>query len=441
MDRPPASPLIDLALLRQHLTVISRAALAAVDAGLLVTRAVSSPALRQVLSAAGAVDVVAAGKAAGTMLEAFATASPRGARTMLGVGPANSPVPSGVEWVDAGHPVPTEGSVLGARRALEVASRTAAGDLLLVLLSGGGSALMALPAAGIALEDKQATVRRLLESGADIYELNTVRKHLSAIKGGQLAAAAPGSTHTLAVSDVVGDDLSVIASGPTVADASTFAQALAVLDQRGGRSAFPGAVVRRLEAGAAGHVPETPAPGNPVLARAVAAVIGPQRGALDDASRAARDCGFTVLVIEQPVTGEARDAAAAHLQRVAALVRDVPRPVCVLSSGETTVTVRGAGRGGRNQEFACAAIRHLDRLGPRVVLGSLGTDGIDGPTDAAGAAVDSSTLARAAAAGLAAPEAFLVENDSYTYFAALGDLIRTGPTRTNVGDLQITLVG
>jgi hydroxypyruvate reductase len=397
--------------------------------------------MRQVLSSATAVDVIAAGKAAASMLEAFAAASPRGARTMLGVGPVDSPVASAVEWVDAGHPVPTEGSVRGARRALEIADRTEPGDLLVVLLSGGGSALMALPAAGVTLQDKQDTVRRLLESGADIYELNTVRKHLSAIKGGLLAAAAPGRTHTLAVSDVVGDDLSVIASGPTVADQSTFAQALAVLERRGGYAAFPTGVVRRLEAGAAGQVPETPATGDPRLSRAVATVIGPQRGALDDASRVARDCGFTVLVLDQPITGEAREAAAAHLQHVAALVRDLPRPVCVLSSGETTVTVRGKGRGGRNQEFACAAVRHLAALGPRVVLGSLGTDGIDGPTDAAGAAVDSSTLARAEAAGLAPPEAFLLENDSYTYFDTLGDLIRTGPTRTNVGDLQITLVG
>jgi hydroxypyruvate reductase len=441
MDRPPANPLIDLVLLRQQLTVITRAALAAVDAGLLVTRAATSPALQRALASAAAVDVVAAGKAAGTMLAAFVAASPREARTMLGVGPAGSPVPSGAEWVDAGHPVPTDGSVRGARRALEVARRSGSGDLLVVLLSGGGSALMALPADGVSLEDKQHTVRRLLESGADIYELNTVRKHLSAIKGGRLAAAASGHVQTLAVSDVVGDDLSVIASGPTVPDASTFVQALAVLDRHGGRAAFPAAVVGRLEAGVAGQVPETPAPGDPGLERAVATVIGPQRGALEDASRTARDCGFTVLVIDQPVTGEARDAAAAHLQRVAAMVRGVPRPVCVLSSGETTVTVRGTGRGGRNQEFACAAIRHLESLGPRVVLGSLGTDGIDGPTDAAGAAVDSSTLARAAAAGLAPPEAFLAENDSYTYFDALGDLIRTGPTRTNVGDLQITLVG
>ena len=238
MDRPPASPLIDLAFLRQQLTVIARAALAAVDAGLLVTRAVASPDLQRALAAANAVDVVAAGKAAATMLAAFAAASTREARTMLGVGPAGSPAAAGVEWVDAGHPVPTDGSVRGARRALEVASRSAAGDLMVVLLSGGGSALMALPAEGVALEDKQQTVRRLLESGADIYELNTVRKHLSAIKGGRLAAAASGDVQTLAISDVVGDDLSVIASGPTVPDASTFVQALTLLDRHGGRAAF-----------------------------------------------------------------------------------------------------------------------------------------------------------------------------------------------------------
>jgi hydroxypyruvate reductase len=401
---------------------------------------VAAPALQQALASAGAVHVVAAGKASATMLEAFVTSSPRPARTVLGIGPGGSPGAGGAEWIDAGHPVPTDGSLRGARRALAVAARTAPGDLLLVLLSGGGSALMALPAEGITLENKQETIRRLLDSGADIYELNTVRKHLSAIKGGLLAAAAPGTTHTLAVSDVVGDDLSVIASGPTVPDESTFAQALDVIERRGGRAAFPEAVVARLEAGAAGAVAETPSAGDPRLARAVAAVIGPQRGALEDAARTARGLGFAVVVLDEPVTGEARDAAAAHVRRVAELLRDVPRPVCALSSGETTVTVRGRGRGGRNQEFACAAIRHLGTLGPRVALASLGTDGIDGPTDAAGAVVDSSTLTRAMAANLPPPEDFLHDNDSYTYFDALGDLIRTGPTRTNVGDLQITLI-
>jgi glycerate-2-kinase len=238
------------------------------------------------------------------------------------------------------------------RGALSVARATAADDLLLVLLSGGGSALMAMPAQGLTLADKQATVRTLLAEGADIYELNTVRKHLSAIKGGLLAAAAPGRTLTLAVSDVVGDDLSFIASGPTVPDESTHQQALDVLMRRGGRAAFPSAVVARLEDGVKGVVAETPATGDPRLARASAVVIGGQRGALEDASRVAEGLGYRVIVVPEPVTGEAREAAVAHVRRVAGLAGAADQPTCVLSSGETTVTVRGRGRGGRNQEFA-----------------------------------------------------------------------------------------
>lgn len=411
------------------------------DAGALVARAVAAPHLVARLSAARAVDVLAAGKAAAAMLESFMTHAPCAARRVVGVGPAGADVPAGIEWYDAGHPVPTDGSVRGARRALELAADTRRGDLLLVLLSGGGSALMALPAEGVTLADKQDTVRLLLQSGADIHELNTVRKHLSAIKGGLLAAAAPGDTHTLAVSDVVGDDLSVIASGPTMPDDSTYAQALHVLTARGGHNRYPASVLARLTAGAAGSVAETPQSGDGRLERATATVIGRQREALDDAGRAARDLGYRVVVVPEPVTGEAREAAAAHVRRVADAVADAVGPVCVLSSGETTVTVRGRGRGGRNQEFACAAATHLSSIGRPVALASLGTDGIDGPTDAAGATVDSETLTRAAAAGLAPVAAYLRENDSYTFFAAVGDLIRTGPTRTNVGDLQVTLVG
>jgi len=215
---------------------------------------------------------------------------------------------------------------------------------------------------------------------------------------------------------------------------------LDVLMRRGGRAAFPSAVVARLEDGVKGVVAETPATGDPRLARASAVVIGGQRGALEDASRVAEGLGYRVIVVPEPVTGEAREAAVAHVRRVAGLAGAADQPTCVLSSGETTVTVRGRGRGGRNQEFACAAAPHLATIGPSVALGSLGTDGIDGPTDAAGAVADSSTLERAAARGLH-PETFLRENDSYTFFDALGDLIRTGPTRTNVGDVQITLVG
>jgi len=388
---------------------------------------------------AASVDVIAAGKAAGVMLDAFASSTAVPVRLMLGIGPRRPEIlPNGAEWQDAGHPLPTEGSVAAARRALEIASTSQADDLLVVLLSGGGSALMALPAAGITLADKQQTARTLMEQSADIYELNTVRKHLSAIKGGQLAAAARGTVLTLAVSDVVGDDLSVIASGPTVADDSTYAQALNILAARGGTAAYPAAVVEWLQRGAAGSHPETPATGDPRLGRAMARVIGRQRGAIDGAENEARTRGYHVHVVREPVTGEARESAVAHLRHVASEVGALPRPVCIVSSGETTVTVRGGGRGGRNQEFALAMAPLLDLVGEHVAAASIGTDGIDGPTDAAGAIVDSTTLHRAGQADLRADQ-FLNDNNTYAFFERLGDLIKTGPTSTNVGDLQVIL--
>lgn len=384
--------------------------------------------------------MIAAGKAAGVMLNAFASATAVPVRRMLGIGPSRPDLlPADAEWQNGGHPLPTEGSVAAARRALEIARGSAADDLLVVLLSGGGSALMTMPADGLTLADKQQTARVLMEQSADIYELNTVRKHLSGIKGGQLAAAAGGAVLTLAVSDVVGDDLSVIASGPTVADESTYAQALDILNAHGGTASYPRAVVNRLQLGAAGSLPETPALGDPRLARAIARVIGPQRGAIESAESTARGLGYHVHVVREPVTGEARDTALAHVRRVAAEAHALPRPLCVISSGETTVTVRGTGKGGRNQEFALSMAAGLDALGERVAAASIGTDGIDGPTDAAGAIVDSTTIRRAQAAGFT-PEAFLNDNNTYQFFERLGDLIKTGPTATNVGDLQVILI-
>ena len=402
-------------------------------------RALEDPDVVALLQQAAAVDVIAAGKAAAVMLNAFVSSTATPLRRMLGIGPHRPDLlPQGAEWQDAGHPLPTEGSVAGAYRALEMARASEQDDLLVVLLSGGGSALMTLPADGISLADKQKTARLLMEAGADIYELNTVRKHLSAIKGGQLAAAARGTVLTLAVSDVVGDDLSVIASGPTVADDSTYAQALAILVARGGTDSYPAAVVARLDQGAAGLLPETPDAADSRLQRSIARVIGPQRGAIDGAASAARRLGYHVVVIREPVVGEARESAIAHLAHVATESHMEPRPLCVISSGETTVTVRGHGRGGRNQEFALAMGQALTMLGDRVAAASVGTDGIDGPTDAAGAVVDSSTLQRAQAAGLI-PDEFLNDNNAYVFFERLGDLIKTGPTATNVGDLQVIL--
>jgi glycerate 2-kinase len=411
-----------------------------VDAGRLVARALEDADVVSPLQRAAAVDVIAAGKAAGAMLNAFAASSSVPLRRVMGAGPVQPAVlPASTRWFTAGHPLPTSGSVAAAVEALAIARASRREDLIVVLLSGGGSALMALPADGISLEDKQETARLLMTQGADINELNTVRKHLSAIKGGQLAAAAPAAVMTLAISDVVGDDLSVIASGPTVGDDTIFAEALAVIDRRGGRAIYPLPVAARLLAGAEGRLPETPFRADGRLARAQARVIGRQRGAIEGAREAATALGFHVHVIDEPVTGEAGEIAPVHVAHVAREAARLPRPLCVISAGETTVTVTGGGSGGRNQEFALAMARALDALGGSVAAASIGTDGIDGPTDAAGAIVDSTTCARAALHGLPI-DRYLEDNNAYAFFDRLGDLIRTGPTGTNVGDLQVMLI-
>jgi hydroxypyruvate reductase len=406
-----------------------RAALDAADAGHLVRDAVQSREMAAVLRAAAAVDAVAVGKAAAPMLQAFldgALASVRYARAVGGA-----------------HPIPDERSVEAARQALAMASGVREQDLLVVLLSGGASSLMALPAEGLSLAHKQQTAQLLLSHGAEIHHLAAVRKHLSGVKGGQLATAASGSVLTLAVSDVVGDDLSAIGGGPTVADDTTFAAALGVLDAYGGREAYPHAVVARLTRGAEGRIRETPKPGDPSLARSAAHVIGGRVSALDGARRAAESLGYAVHVVTEPTVGEARHAGA-RLVKVATdtsvasgFSRKEPR--CILAAGETTVRVTGRGKGGRNQECALAMLSALYSAGRNVVAASVGTDGIDGPTDAAGAVVDTTTAARAAAATLV-PEHYLNDNNAYAFFDHLGDLIRTGPTTTNVGDLQVILI-
>jgi hydroxypyruvate reductase len=360
-------------------------------------------------------------------------------RAGLVVGLDAAPLPAPLEAVAAGHPVPSPASERAGRRALAMAA-VDDGAALLVLLSGGASALLAVPADGVTLEDKCRTTERLLRAGVDIHALNTVRKHLSGIKGGWLAAKAAAPGTTLALSDVVGDELSVIGSGPTVADPTTFADALDVLRRTADESGYPPAVVARLASGARGEQSETPKPGAERLARHSAAVVGGRRDAMRGAADAARARGYDVRVVEAPVVGEAREAAAACVAQVAALAADRPRPFCVVSSGETTVRLTGPGGcGGRNQEFVLAAAATLDRLGPLTVAASIGTDGVDGPTDAAGAVADPTTPARARRAGVA-PEASLERHDSYAFFAALGDLVLTGPTGTNVGDLQVFLL-
>jgi hydroxypyruvate reductase len=372
---------------------------------------------------------------------AAAAAHRLGARVRAGLVVSSTPaiVPHGFELIVGGHPIPTAESERAGRRALEMAGQLAPGERLLVLLSGGASALMAVPADGLRLDDKRATTERLLRAGADIHALNTVRKHLSAIKGGWLAARAGGACDALVISDVVGDDPSFIASGPTVADASRFDAALDVLRRHGGEAAYPSAVVARLRQGAAGDAAETPKPGDARLDGAVTTVIGSRRNAMAGALAEAGALGYHVIRLDDPVVGEARITAVAHLREVLARAAGTGRPACIVSSGETTVHVTGRGRGGRNQEFALAAAAPLAQAGVTGAVASAGTDGVDGPTDAAGAFADSTTIDRARAAGLV-PDRYLSDNNAYAFFDALGDLIHTGPTGTNVGDLQVILL-
>jgi glycerate 2-kinase len=429
------------------------AAVRAADAATLVRTALGDTSVADALALGSAADVIAVGKAAGPMLTEFVERARVRVRTAVGIGPERpARLPPAVTWFDAGHPVPDERSVAAARGALQVAQRTGDNDVLIVLLSGGASALMALPAEDLTLEDKQGTVRRLLKGGATIHELNTSRKHLSAIKGGRLAAATRARVVTLVISDVVGDDLSVIGSGPTMPDPSTFDDALSVLDARGGRAGYPAAVVSHLERGARGEIDETPKPGDPRLQRSVARIIGGRITAVDGAVEAARSRGYTIHTIDAPIVGEARDAAVLFAGEVRQVLARLAPPLCVVGSGETTVHVTGDGLGGRNQEFALAMLPfiadlrrsapHDVRSEPReidAIFGSIGTDGIDGPTDAAGALIDATTITRAAARGLD-PTGYLRNNDSYHFFNALGDLVHTGPTGTNVGDVQVALI-
>ena len=384
--------------------------------------------------------VVVAGKAAASMAATLVGNQTLTIQTLMAVGThAPMRLPAQVEWHEAGHPLPDERSLHAAQRAQAIAAGVSPEETLLLLLSGGASALLAVPASGITLEDKRKTIELMMRAGADIHALNTVRKHLSEIKGGQLAAATRGLTLTLAVSDVMDDDVSVIGSGPGVADPTTWDDAGVVLDRYGG-TAHPAAVRRRVEAGRASRVPDTPKPGDRRMSRASGHVIASRREAVAGAERAASKLGYTTVVLPEAITGEARDAARYWYARVRSIAASTGGPVCVISVGETTVHVKGRGRGGRNQEFALALAQSMHGSDADAVAASVGTDGIDGPTDAAGAVVDRMTITRAASLSVDAA-AHLAANDSFGFFERLGDLIRIGRTDTNVGDLQIYLRG
>lgn len=340
---------------------------------------------------------------------------------------------------EASHPVPDEAGVEATRAIVELLEEATADDLVICVISGGGSALLTLPADGISLEDLQQTTDALLRSGASINEINVVRKHLDRVKGGGLARlAAPAQIITLVLSDVVGNPLDAIASGPTVPDTSTWAEAGAVFDRYGLWPLVPTSVVERLRAGLAGRLPDTPKPGDVLFADTQSVIVGSNLLACLAAASAGAEMGLHTQVLTTYVEGEAREVGrvlAGLLREVDASGHPLPRPCLLVAGGETTVTVRGQGKGGRNQELALSAAFGLRGVRD-VLLASIGTDGNDGPTDAAGAVAEGSTLERAAALGLD-PQQYLADNDSYHFFDRLGDLIRTGPTNTNVNDLYL----
>jgi glycerate 2-kinase len=421
---------------------IWRAALAAGDVAPLLHRhlqldgsTLRSGALRVDLDRVRRVLVLGAGKAGAAM--ARAVESRLGARASTGfvvVKDGYRLPTSRIEVAEAGHPVPDARGLAASARLLAMAESATADDLVLFLVSGGGSALTPAPAPGITLEEKQALTRLLLAAGATINELNAVRKHLSRFKGGLLArAAAPAIVLTLALSDVVGDPLDVIASGPTAPDPTTYADALAVLERRALLADAPPSIVGRLRSGAAGHVPETPKPGDGVFDRVTNVVIGNNSLVVDAAAAEAGRLGYRAHVLTRALQGEAREVA----RELVAAARAQPGRVALIAGGETTVTVRGGGRGGRCQEFALAAALSLEAGEPLVVLAA-GTDGTDGPTDAAGGLVDAATVLRGRAAGADAVRA-LADNDAHTFLAATGDRVVTGPTNTNLLDLYLIL--
>jgi hydroxypyruvate reductase len=289
----------------------------------------------------------------------------------------------------------------------------------------------------LTLEDKRTAVNALLKGGADITQLNTIRKHLSAVKGGRLAAAAAGPTVCLAISDVVGDDVSVIGSGPTVPDPSTYQDAWSYIDRLGVEHLLTGPAKEYLRAGLEGKIPETPKAGDPRVERSMTRVIGGRFNAMHGAAATARSLGYEVALIDDPIVGDARTMGPVLLERARGLAAGRPRPLAVIASGETTVKVVGTGKGGRNQELALSVAPLLDASGD-IAVASIGTDGIDGPTDAAGAFVDGTTIERARQQSLEAG-AYLADNNAYAFFQRLNDLIITGPSTTNVGDLQVVL--
>lgn len=352
-------------------------------------------------------------------------------------------LPNSIQVFESGHPIPDIDGLAAAEQVEALLADTASTDRLIVLISGGASALLPLPAAPISLEEMQAFTALLLASGAAIHELNTIRKHLDRLKGGQMArAAAPTPLAALILSDVVGDPLDVIASGPTVADPSTFQDARDILDKYHLFEQIPAPISAHFLSGIRGEIPDTPKPNDPLFKNVSNTIIGSNRLAAEAAVQEASRLGYRSMLLSTFIEGEAREAgkfAAALIKGIRYHETPFSPPACIVWGGETTVTIRGRGKGGRNQELALSAALGMQGIDP-VALMALATDGVDGPTDAAGAIVTGDTILQAKNTGLDAFQ-FLSQNDSYNFFKVTGELIMTGPTGTNVNDLLVLLVG
>lgn len=442
----------DLSRLRRHAAEILGAALAAANPEDAVKTAVhregnhlvAGSDIRIDLAHVSRILVVGAGKATAAMAKAVEEIlGDRVDDGLICVKYGHTAPLTRVRVKEAGHPLPDRNGADAAREMMELLAGAGQNDLVISCISGGGSALLPAAAHPVTLEEKMELTRLLLAAGADIHEINSVRKHLSTTKGGNLLRVAnPARVLNLMLSDVVGDDPDTIASGPFAADRSTFRDALEVLRRYGLAKKAPKSIVRRLKDGDAGRIQETPKEGDEIFSRVWNLVVASNVRSLTAAAAQAQELGYRTVILSSRIVGDTTQAALFHAavaEEVRATGNPVASPACILTGGETTVTLRGQGLGGRNQEFALVLVEAVGRL-PALVVLSAGTDGTDGPTDAAGALVDTTSHERALLMGLD-PRQYLRDNDSYHFFQKLGDLIVTGPTLTNVMDVRIMLLG
>jgi hydroxypyruvate reductase len=441
---------LETALLRERALSIFQASLRGADPKRCVKRflrvdggVVSAGNFRKRLKDINKIIVVGAGKAAAVMAQAVEEVLiDRIDQGVIIITKGSEASLKRIELHFGGHPFPDEDGATGTERIMEILSQAGEDDLVLCLISGGGSALLVSPVNGISLEDKKQMVQLLFECGAHIDEINTIRKHISKVKGGRLAKTAyPAQTVSFILSDVIGDRIESIASGPTAPDPTTFEDCFEIMNRYKLMERMPRSIKLLLQGSRNHQEYETVKPGDPVFERVENLIIGSNLLALQEAETKAQELGFNTLLLSSSVSGDTRKAAEEHalLAREIRQDKSKPSPACVISGGETTVKVKGEGKGGRNQEFVLAAAIQIDGL-QDVVIASMNTDGIDGPTDACGAICDGLTVSRARKMALD-PHDYLERNDSYHFFENLGDLIKTGPTHTNVMDIHIMLVG